>query len=460
MFKVFSVLWAFAILIHQGRAAHFAGLSVDVALDLAALFVLLRPSPKALVVLAGIQVATFGWHLPFETNHWWLVTFGDVAILLSALAFALKKRALDEATWFDSFAPTLRLHLLLLYGFVTLAKLNYGFLNPELSCSTTMYNWLVGKLPMLPKAETAGPLAIYGTLVIEGALIALLAIRRTRPVTLLLGTLFHIVLGVNGFYNFSASLLPLYALYVPPELMDRMAAVLRDDPRLSAVVGRVRALVAHPRAALVVLGAALAFMVAVEFAISDMDLRKRASRLGFLAVWFAGTAAVTALLAVGLLRTRAAAAPPLRFAPTSPLLWVSPVLILFNGLCPYLGLKTESSFAMFSNMQTEAELWNHVVMPRGMRVFHFQDDLVSILSSDNPDLAAAAKDGTRFAWHGFQGFAQAYPDSVTAFEYKGVRHGPGRLGDDPALMEGPTFLERKLLWFRDVPRPERNDCNH
>jgi hypothetical protein len=460
MFKVFSILWAFAILIHQGRAGLFAGVSFDVALDLAVLYVLLRPSPKALVVLAGVQLVTFGWHLPFETNHWWLLTFGDVAILLSALPFALKKRSLDEAAWFDSFAPTLRLHLLILYGFVTLAKLNDGFLNPALSCSTTMYNWLVGKLPLLPKAETAGPLAIYGTLAIEGALIALLAIRRTRPITLLFGTLFHIVLGVNGFYNFSASLLPLYALYLPPELWERMVGLVRAEPRLAALVERVRSLVTHPRAVPVVLGGALAVMVAIELGISDMDLRRRASRLGFLAVWFCVTTAVTALLALALLRTRAAGAPPLRFAPAGPLLWATPVLIVFNGLCPYLGLKTESSFAMFSNMQTEAELWNHVLMPRSMRVFHFQDDLVSIVSSDHPELAAAARDGTRFVWHGFQGFALANPDAVAVFDYKGVRHAPARLGDDPDIRKEPSFLRRKLLWFRDVPRPEHNDCSH
>jgi hypothetical protein len=460
MFKVFAVLWAFAILIHQGRAGWLAGISFDVALNLTALFVLLRPSPKALVALAGVQLVTFGWHLPFETNHWWLLTFGDVAILLSALLFTLKKQSLDETAWFEAFAPTLRLHLLLLYGFVTLAKLNHGFLNPELSCSTTMYNWLVGKLPLLPKAEAAGALAIYGTLVIEGALIALLAFRRTRPITLLFGTLFHLVLGVNGFYNFSASLLPLYALYLSPELGERMVALLRGETRLAALVARVHGLVTHPRAAPAVLGGALAVMVAIELLVPDMDFRRRASRLGFLAVWFVVTVAITALLAVAVLRTRTAGASPLRFAPASPLLWATPVLIVFNGLCPYLGLKTESSFAMFSNMQTEAELWNHVLMPRSMRVFHFQDDLVSIVSSDHPELAAAAKDGTRFVWHGFQGFALAHPDTVAVFDYRGVRHAPARLGDDPDIKNEPSFLRRKLLWFRDVPRPEHNDCSH
>jgi hypothetical protein len=460
MFKVFAVLWAFAILIHQGRANRFAELSFDVALDLVALFVLLQPSPKALVVLAGVQLVTFGWHLPFETNHWWLLTLGDVAILLSALTFAAKRQSLDETRWFDAFAPTLRLHLLLLYGFVTLAKLNEGFLNPALSCSTTMYNWLVGKLPLLPPAQTAGALAIYGTLAIEGALIALLAVRRTRPITLLLGTMFHIVLGVNGFYNFSASLLPLYALYVPPELWERMLDVVREQRWLSVLVERVRSLVMHPRAVPVALGAALVVMIAIELGIPDTELRKRVSRLGFLAVWLGCTLGATALLALGLLRTRAAGAPPLRLAPARPLFWATPVLIVFNGLCPYLGLKTESSFAMFSNMQTEAELWNHVLMPRAMRVFHFQDDLVSIVSSNHPELAAAAKDGTRFVWHGFQGFALANPDTVAVFDYKGVRHAPARLGDDPDIQKQPSFLERKLLWFRDVPRPENNDCSH
>src|SRR5690349_12100907 len=227
MFKVFAFLWAFAILVHQGRAGWFAGLSFDVGLVLAALCRLLRPPPRPLAVLAGAQLAPFGCHLPFEPNHWCLPPLGAVAILLSALAFTLQKRPLDETSWFDSFAPTLRLHLMLLYVFVTLAKLNHGFFDPELSCSATMYGWLAGKLPFLPKNQGASLLAIYGTIAVEGGLIVALAWRRTRPITLLLGTLFHTVLGVNGFYNFSASLVPLYALYLPPELWDRIVDVVR-----------------------------------------------------------------------------------------------------------------------------------------------------------------------------------------------------------------------------------------
>ena len=57
----------------------------------------------------------------------------------------------------------------------------------------------------------------------------------------------------------------------------------------------------------------------------------------------------------------------------------TPLLVVLNGMCPYLGLKTDSSFAMFSNLRTEPGFANHLVMPHGPQPFGFQGDLVRLV---------------------------------------------------------------------------------
>ncbi len=461
MFRLFTFLWAFAILIHQGRAGHFAGISVDIALDLAALWMLLRPLPSSAVLLAGVQLATFAYHLPFETNHWWLLSFGDLTILIAALCLVGRGGAkLDGEHWFETFAPTLRVHLVILYVCVTLAKLNAGFFNPDVSCSRTMYDWLAHKLPFLPKGAWAGELSIYQVLVVEGLLPVALLWRKTRPITLILGTLFHMILGINGFFNFSASLLPLYALFAPPELVERARDVLVRSRASRRVVALVQRLARGRASAAIVLAAVVVVVGVFPFVVPDDAFRRRFTLLLFKAIWAAFTLGLVTLVALAWLKMPRLVAPPVRFRPMNGWLWITPILVTLNALCPFLGLKTESSFTMFSNVQTEGELWNHFVMPRAMRVFHFQDDLVSIVSSSDHDLSESGRQGTRYTFFAMQQLAAFSPDLELVYEYRGVRHVAPRVGDDPLLGQPPNPILAKLFWFRAVPVPELNDCSH
>ena len=62
----------------------------------------------------------------------------------------------------------------------------------------------------------------------------------------------------------------------------------------------------------------------------------------------------------------------------APALLIFPVLVLFHGFSPYLGLRTVPAFSMYSNLRTEGGLTNHWFMPsRALRVAGFQEDLVT-----------------------------------------------------------------------------------
>jgi hypothetical protein len=66
-------------------------------------------------------------------------------------------------------------------------------------------------------------------------------------------------------------------------------------------------------------------------------------------------------------------------------LWVLPALVVLNGLSPYLGLKTETSWAMYSNLRTELPS-NHVFMPEWLKMAGYQEDLVEIVETSLPEL--------------------------------------------------------------------------
>jgi hypothetical protein len=83
-----------------------------------------------------------------------------------------------------------------------------------------------------------------------------------------------------------------------------------------------------------------------------------------------------------------------------PVLWIVPALLAVNGACPYLGLKTGTAFAMYSNLRTEGSEGNHWFLPR-WRLWNYQDQFVTILSSN--------KEGSRAECGGIVGTSLTSP---------------------------------------------------
>ena len=71
------------------------------------------------------------------------------------------------------------------------------------------------------------------------------------------------------------------------------------------------------------------------------------------------------------------------FKPRWAIQWLIPVILLFNGMNPYLGLKTDYSFNMFAGLQTEGGKTNHIFMPQRFKIASYQYDIVQILASNH-----------------------------------------------------------------------------
>jgi hypothetical protein len=386
--------------------------------------------------------------------------------VLCALPLAAR-RARGRPTgsdWLAAFAPALRAELCVLYLFGVLHKLNRDYFDPSFSCAVGTFKAVAPAwLDALADANdaTRGAL-IGGSLVVESAIPFLLCFGRTRRAGIALAAAFHGFLGLR-FYAFSTGLLALYALFVPAEAWERAAeriARRRASSRLAAVL-------LSPLAASAVAGALL-----FGFAFSGAIVREGAE-LGPLpkgglpllgAAWIAFVLAPLGwLLGSRALAAAFRGASPGRLASHRWLL-LFPLLLLFHGFSPYLGLRTVPAFSMFSNLRTEGGLTNHWFMPdRALRVAGFQEDLVTIFDAKDEELRRFARRPRR-TFYDFktriQRMAAAGKRGIEVSfrrgeEVRTLTHAEA----DPELMAPAPWWQRKWLKFRPVPISTQRECS-
>ena len=314
-------------------------------------------------------------------------------------------------------------------------------------------------MPFVSTGQVARYATIYGTLAVEGIIPILLVVPKTRIAGMFLAWGFHMILGINGFYAFSMLSIAFYSLFLftdvdvrGEQLIRRLTAI----PWLSKLARLARSLCRFPVLATIALAAASVSL----WGIADRKHRDDACLLTFHVVWLLFVTALAFLLLIFVLQPGAVEHQRgiFRFKYRLPLLGT--LLLALNGLCPYVGIKNESSFTMFSNLQTEGDQWNHLFLPRSMRIFPLLNDPVTIVDSSEPRLEQLAKDGTRIAYPHFLFLVSQSPNSSVTYEYRGDRSVVTRIADDPTLSRGANPVIGKLFWFREVPPPEKNTCRH
>jgi len=457
-FAVFSFLLALAILFHQSILGDWEVLSAQMAVSLAAIFVLLRPSsaPRFFAMLA-IQLVSLLIDMPNVVNHWLLLGLTTVGLATGFVLAAVRRRdwLSDSGEIYRRVAPVVRIQVVLVYLFAVLAKLNTDFLDPALSCAAAMSGDLLAGGPLnLYGSWQDGP-AIAGTLAIEALLPIGLLIRRTRLAAALAGGTFHAVLAVAGHVPFSGFAFAFYALFLPDDLPRRLRSVLDGTPALRSAASRGSAFARSRLAFPLLAGAWIAVAIAISY--GPGLVYNGVARLAVL-VFVAYAIALAALLALCLRRGGPGAYAPGALRLAHPVWVIAPLLVVLNAATPYLGLKTQSAFTMYSNLQTEAGRWNHLLVPESVRIFGLQDDPVKVVRSSDERLARAAGDETELIEHDFRTYVSQHPELSVTYRQEGELVTVPGARRDSADFNGPGPVARKLLLFRDVPVSARNTC--
>jgi hypothetical protein len=128
-------------------------------------------------------------------------------------------------------------------------------------------------------------------------------------------------------------------------------------------------------------------------------------------------------------------------------------LIAVNGVLPYLEVKTAAGWNMYANLRTVDGDSNHFLVRATLPVTGPQDDLVTVVSSDDPILRAYADREYRLAVRTLRAHLQERPDGVDAVLDVGGERVVLRAGEPIPDRLGPPVPEwvRRLFVLRSVP---------
>jgi hypothetical protein len=459
-YAAWAVAFAVGALIHswQGVQANLSIGVIGTAVAIASVLVLLRPtSPPRLMVLLVALLVEIVFDLPDLVNHLVVVAVLGLTLLPWWLVLRLRDPAAaqDPAQVYRRVGPYLRIAFILSFAFAALAKLNSGFLDVVGTCSVA----ILDSIPMVHVPTSLAPLTAWGTIALELAIPTLLIFHRTRPFAIVLGFGFHLLSALAGHASFSGVAWCFYVLFLPPAMIAAAVQTTADAvPDRLAGLGR-RAL-ASP------VGTVGAFTIGWIVAVIVVDVLPGGvqwrvhwmSAAALCTVWmsFAGW-----LLVAHRREWLPARGPRASLRVSSPLMLVGIGLLVLTAATPYLGLKSRAAFTMFSNVRTEPDHWNHLLLPEAMRVFHWQDGEVRFLGTDDPKLDAAiaehSQDGRTVLLEARRIVAD-FPEVTVRYELDGVERLASPVADDDVL--GRPLTETQSLFGAMRPYTDEPRCQH
>ena len=420
--RIFSRLWGVALVAHvvgnwaQPDIPKPVGWA-NLAVGLVGVLLALRPGRRLLLAASVLVVTSVILEMPVTGNHWLLAALVSVAILVTGG---------QPSTLF----PAARMILLIFYAFAAFAKLNTGFFDPTVSCAVFYSNqWLEGFGLGPLTADSAGAVAaVWGSVLIEFSVPLMLIWRRTRTLGVMVGSLFHglISLDLNQhFYDFTAVLLPLFLLFAPSRMFDRIKALWIIPVRARRWAAR----------GFLVIGGAMVIAACLPLTSTTSAL---VTAIPFV-IWIPF---VISWLAV-LIRS-ASPGERLRWA-VSPLAALVIGLAFVNGLAPYLELKTAHGFNMYANLVTADGESNHLVIQRTIPLREGNSNPVSIVDSSDPGLLAYRDGEYLIPYPEFRKYLSTHPEVSVDYIRGGVSYMVLRAGDRPGLTESIPW------WWRLFP---------
>ncbi len=306
------------------------------------------------VFLLFLTVTTVRYLILFPNlaNHSNLNLFLFLAILpyQTALAFNKKNIALQNLI------ILIRMIVFTLYFFTFFHKLNWDFLNPNISCANAKLHQYVRLIPetwLTLKATIPLSLPWIG-LVFEGLIPITLIFKKTRNFALFCLIGLHFILAPLGFTDFSSLAMALAWCFVDVEKI-KTKNIEKHFTHL--------------------IGFCLFFEIILGFERYSLRDETHVILEGFLFI-----TAYTPFLILHLwkkIEVRNLELPKNKYG-------ISFITILFLfGFSNYLGLRTAGNFSMFSNLRTEGESSNHILLNTNpVKIYTFQEDVVEILKID------------------------------------------------------------------------------
>lgn len=466
-YLLFSVLWSVACLYHVFGNLRSADLVTNwdataashVVLAFLSLAVLFWPRSVALMAGLSVSVIASNWfEAPFTGNHWVLASFVSLGILAGMAAGFRPRRGLDLDRYASTALGVARWVLLGFYSFAAFAKLNSAFFDTTVSCGNFYFDELLGsfgfELPVTVGKDGWASLVPVGVVMVELSVPVLLVLRRARFVGVVVGLLFHGAIAfdtAHQFHDFSSLLLVLFLAFLPPSFATFALGWARRY-RIGAEMVRGVAIFAS----VVMLG--LVWTGDGDY----VRIVANGRMIGWVLLLAGTLAAVVAYLWSHRSELLARRCPldlgTLRWGTLPRWALIVPVLVVFNGLTPYLEIKTAYGWNMYSNLVTVGGETNHLIVPRTWPLTDVQDDVVRIEGSRDIRLAVYAFQDYDIPFLNLRAYLARNPESNVVYERDGERVVVERAGDVPALVEPVSSWEERLFAFRAIDQQDPARC--
>ena len=174
--------------------------------------------------------------------------------------------------------------------------------------------------------------------------------------------------------------------------------------------------------------------------------------------WIAADAVLLAAVGWYLATQRPAPEEGLLHIASPRWLAVVPLLVVFNGLTPYLELKTAYGWNMYSNLATVDGDTNHFLVPRTLPVLDAQADIAHIVSTDDAGLRLYVEQHFDIPFLQLRAYLSEHAGASITYERAGQRHALAHASDDPELVRSVPQWQQKLEAFRALDQTDPNRC--
>lgn len=464
----FAPIWAIATLFSiagdRSDILFRAGLfpSVVTWLTVAtALLLIMRPRATILLIaLSTLMLTRYAMHMPVASNNKMISAFMNAGVLIIAAQayLTLGPGQVAREVLYERMRVVGRALLAVMYFYGIFHKINTDFFDPRVSCAVALYTPLAGGFG-LGESLAGKYLAIWSTFIVETITLVALYWKRYFAVGLIFGLVFHFVIPISAYswyMDFSSLVLALYVLSVPREVSaefyEGCARLFRGLRERLGEIGIVL-----PFTIVVALAASL--VLALKYL--NPEVRAAPFHL-WQSMWVLLWVIYGGVTMVLLVHASLDHLPWHGRHPARQPLWLYLIPLALFVWCasPYVGLRTEGTIAMFSNLHTEGGVTNHLVIRKPAEWFGYQKDVAMIRDASDPAMQRLAARGDHgLVMHSLQEYLRKHPTQWVTYELDGVRHEKVMAGS-PALPPPPNWIERTFLIFKPVDFARPKVCTH
>ncbi len=326
------------------------------------------------LVVSTLHLLTF--RFPDVANHVNLIVFCNLLMISAMIYSFLSKKFNADENFFKIIQPSLRVTLVITYFLAGFHKLNKDYFNPEVGCHSTILNELIAGfgLSNITLAESFLFSIAILTLIWEVLGAFFLVIPKLQWPIIVLAYLIHSVLALVNFVDFSALSFALLLTFIPPSYYKIL------DEHSSIRIFNLNCDRTHLYFTLNAAGGILysIYLNTVHFVTIRLIYGLIFNLAFIIFIW--------PILSVVL---RPSIRPPWTgvavFSKITPsFMYLFYTFLLFFGINPYLGLRTAGTFSMFSNLRTEGEFSNHILLRQNpIKIWTYQEDVIKLIKIDN-----------------------------------------------------------------------------